>query len=105
LLFISVSVYLHPRSTRKLSLLSFPTRRSSDLDRDAGGAADHRVDDQPCHLDLGRGAGLDPGPAPGVVRHAAEEPDAALPLSDGLDRKSTRLNSSHEWISYDVLCF
>src|SRR5438105_6241708 len=28
----------------------------------------------------------------------------ALPLGDGRDRKSTRLNSSHEWISYAVFC-
>src|SRR5438105_12404045 len=26
------------------------------------------------------------------------------PRSDGTDRKSTRLNSSHEWISYAVVC-
>src|SRR5438105_12406630 len=25
-------------------------------------------------------------------------------LDDGVDRKSTRLNSSHEWISYAVFC-
>src|SRR5438105_12154644 len=26
------------------------------------------------------------------------------PTDDGQDRKSTRLNSSHEWISYAVFC-
>src|SRR5438105_11637990 len=30
-------------------------------------------------------------------------PVAAAP-TDGRDRKSTRLNSSHEWISYAVFC-
>src|SRR5207247_3546348 len=27
-----------------------------------------------------------------------------IPLGNSLDRKSTRLNSSHEWISYAVFC-
>src|SRR5438105_11435263 len=31
------------------------------------------------------------------------EEEAAVSLADG-DRKSTRLNSSHEWISYAVFC-
>src|SRR5438105_14320493 len=37
-----------------------------------------------------------------VLAHvvAREHPVAAL----GIDRKSTRLNSSHEWISYAVFC-
>src|SRR5438105_11773204 len=33
--------------------------------------------------------------------HAQFQPRA---LGDGSDRKSTRLNSSHEWISYAVFC-
>ena len=37
-------------------------------DRHAGGAADHRMDDQPRAVDLGRRAGLDPGAAPVGVR-------------------------------------
>src|SRR6266536_2413339 len=28
----------------------------------------------------------------------------SLELTQGIDRKSTRLNSSHEWISYAVFC-
>src|SRR5207247_8817997 len=49
-----------------------------------------------------------------VLTHGAEEkPDIpgrhvgerVRPIfEDGLDRKSTRLNSSHEWISYAVIC-
>src|SRR5438105_8595336 len=31
-------------------------------------------------------------------------PRAALAAVDEVDRKSTRLNSSHEWISYAVFC-
>src|SRR5207247_11120326 len=30
--------------------------------------------------------------------------NSAISLSSPLDRKSTRLNSSHEWISYAVFC-
>src|SRR5207247_10535996 len=29
---------------------------------------------------------------------------SSQPINNGLDRKSTRLNSSHEWISYAVFC-
>src|SRR5436189_4030696 len=34
----------------------------------------------------------------------AVEPDDAIGSCDGLDRKSTRLNSSHRCISYAVFC-
>src|SRR5207247_10900266 len=44
----------------------------------------------------------------GVVGHDKEEGaggiGAGLEASPQLDRKSTRLNSSHEWISYAVFC-
>src|SRR5207247_5650789 len=62
---------------------SFPTRRSSDLagcGRAGGRAANH-------------------GTSHRAFRNAAK------PGRDrGADRKSTRLNSSHEWISYAVFC-
>src|SRR5438105_12804904 len=35
---------------------------------------------------------------------AAEEPEARERFLAMIDRKSTRLNSSHEWISYAVFC-
>src|SRR5207247_9806966 len=35
-------------------------------------------------------------------QHVEDSP--AIHVSDGGDRKSTRLNSSHEWISYAVFC-
>src|SRR5438105_987386 len=57
-------------------LHSFPTRRSSDL----------------CPATVSRGAS--PSPSSASARGAS-------PTSD---RKSTRLNSSHEWISYAVFC-
>src|SRR5207247_9695481 len=40
-------------------------------------------------------------------RHGACRPEscaAEIVLCQGEDRKSTRLNSSHEWISYAVFC-
>src|SRR6266536_6211822 len=43
-----------------------------------------------------------------AVPGAAVRPPAGLPAGAaavlGRDRKSTRLNSSHEWISYAVFC-
>src|SRR5207247_11257598 len=69
---------------------SFPTRRSSDLAA-RGVCARARAD----LVDL-----------PLERRHRARNGTAARwRLSSGKsDRKSTRLNSSHEWISYAVFC-
>src|SRR6266536_4443072 len=39
---------------------------------------------------------------PGRVVHLRRDMDGGVGC--GLDRKSTRLNSSHEWISYAVFC-
>src|SRR5207247_5973705 len=38
------------------------------------------------------------------IRHALGTPLPCLGLRISEDRKSTRLNSSHEWISYAVFC-
>src|SRR5438105_12142727 len=68
------------------TLPSFPTRRSSDLAAAQHDGADHRVQGAEVRDRSGavpRGAG----------GHAASA-----------DRKSTRLNSSHEWSSYAVFC-
>src|SRR2546422_2874644 len=51
-----------------------------------------------CLLTPGEGAALRP---PGVVAALAA---GALTTPDGLDRESTRLNSSHGYISYAVFC-
>src|SRR5438105_12396184 len=93
-------------SRRLPSSTLFPTRRSSDLGDDEIGvlglARDGevrldaapliqplRIDDPPDgHVDL---VGADPSEHGGRV--GAQQ-----------DRKSTRLNSSHEWISYAVFC-
>src|SRR5207244_11728042 len=81
-------LFFHP-SIDLLDLHSFPTRRSSDLHVPtlaAGPAARDRR--------IGRRVALPAAEAP--LRYGGLEP---------LDRKSTRLNSSHQIISYAVFCF
>src|SRR5207247_9196566 len=94
-------------------LLSFPTRRSSDLDVVADGDVDER---RGATVVLHSGAGVGtvvgyrhvgeihievtleptaPGRRVAAQRYTVQGGDAA-----GQDRKSTRLNSSHEWSSY-----
>src|SRR5207247_2763971 len=95
--------------TPPLGVPSLPTRRSSDLLRHAlrrGTVAVRRV---AVHLRayVPRSGGP-PGRRsdradPTRGRPLAEEPGADGAL-DGRDRKSTRLNSSHAWISYAVFC-
>src|SRR5690606_42092444 len=77
------------------SLLSFPTRRSSDLDRRqrrGGGSRVHRRARDQAGGRLHRRRLGPRGQAHGPCRR------------DRLDRKSTRLNSSHVKISYAVFC-
>src|SRR5207247_4976601 len=96
------------------SLLSFPTRRSSDLFplepvlapdelwvevelRELGLDRGHRL------VELRLRGGIDED---GVLVVRDGEPLVAQVVRQvvGVDRKSTRLNSSHEWISYAVFC-
>src|SRR5437868_11668645 len=71
-------------------LPSFPTRRSSDLRIQSFAGDDPRVLPQlPGELSMTDIDGIDPPGAPGQQH---------------LDRKSTRLNSSHVSISYAVFC-
>src|SRR5207247_9042030 len=76
---------------------SFPTRRSSDLARD-----EHRLAVASFRQQLiewqGQVTEMKGLLAQGETRLGMRH----LPLP--LDRKSTRLNSSHEWISYAVFC-
>src|SRR5207247_9931182 len=96
------------------ALRSCPTRRSSDLrrrprERAAGREAAGRLGD-----DDARTARQGPHPlrgaeqaAPGVAGGSVAVSgvaDAPAKGEAGTDRKSTRLNSSHEWISYAVFC-
>src|SRR5437762_6950669 len=70
-------------------LHSFPTRRSSDLARGRGlkaGALVRDLDDEPVGMEL------------------VDDLDEAVPFLAEIDRKSTRLNSSHRCISYAVFC-
>src|SRR5688572_31526675 len=75
-----------PRSTL------FPTRRSSDL----GELRDHGPRH---HATCPRRSDADTGSVPPSSGEAVREPSRAA-----LDRKSTRLNSSHSQISYAVFC-
>src|SRR5207248_11582800 len=89
----SLSLFCFYGSLHLLALPSFPTRRSSDLPR-------------PGAL-YGPGAARRYGGDPGVAVVLLQEPDdppEALPRARPLDRKSTRLNSSHRTISYAVFC-
>src|SRR5437588_7822015 len=78
-------------------LHSFPTRRSSDLVADEDGPL----------AELGRSVvdrvDLEAVHPVGVMQIADEGPDNRTGLLI-LDRKSTRLNSSHTVISYAVFC-
>src|SRR5690242_20846469 len=79
-----------------LGLLSFPTRRSSDLVEAGGGLVEEErggaMHDRPGHHE--------------PLRHPAREREhgVAQRLMVARARKSTRLNSSHMSISYAVLC-
>src|SRR5687768_18073020 len=92
------------------ALASFPTRRSSDLEgrgnglvvefailghNFAGKRATQHIDTRSSRLQGGRQrlAGL-----------AVDLVNADIDTETRLDRKSTRLNSSHGYISYAVFC-
>src|SRR5690606_41261939 len=94
-------------------LPSFPTRRSSDL-----GNEDtlYRVHGSPEWWSIGKSVSsgcvrminqdvIDlydrvPQQSPIIVTNGVGGPMAAQPMDQGVDRKSTRLNSSHVKISY-----
>src|SRR5207247_3743636 len=85
----------------------FPTRRSSDLLL-AAEAVYYRAlcltagDGETAELDAAQ-ALLDEWAAHGPALFGAKALLVAVPGGQA-DRKSTRLNSSHEWISYAVFC-
>src|SRR5688572_32515994 len=84
---------------RPRALHSFPTRRSSDLSEELGQVARELV-----LGDRGAGPGLhldEPRPATEGLNLGQILPAAP---SEHVDRKSTRLNSSHSQISYAVFC-
>src|SRR5438045_4689265 len=80
---------------------SFPTRRSSDLARERAAALRQDIEPDP------RCGERRPAAVLRDVRQPLAEPSAELrqhSLGDAVDRKSTRLNSSHLGISYAVFC-
>src|SRR5690606_42012041 len=90
-------------------LPSFPTRRSSDLAHGAqhtalgaGSGGDAEAAMQPFGSEYG--CGFRHGRAPARRRGCSEPPARWRVFRSGLDRKSTRLNSSHVKISYAVFC-
>src|SRR5207247_9554927 len=96
-----------------IQLISFPTRRSSDLFERAKDQLDlyanlsHKVHIDYVDVDkkpqLAREAGIK-NYGTTVVQIGAKREEAKSTSEEDItgDRKSTRLNSSHEWISYAV---
>src|SRR5207247_8940298 len=97
-------VLLRPGGATTVVLHAFPTRRSSDLSA-RGEGRPHRSRLGPRRsrrADGGRSAGRgEAGPDRALARRA---PAGRALRRRPRDRKSTRLNSSHEWISYAGFC-
>src|SRR5207244_13473694 len=92
-----------PVSARPREPHSFPTRRSSDLlhSETAAALAGQDFDWELVFVD----DGSTDGSYRELVRlHAAYTHIRVVRLRRNLDRKSTRLNSSHQIISYAVFC-
>src|SRR5690606_40826963 len=102
---LCLPVLVAARSGRRGELLSFPTRRSSDLLHPllAEVRPRHKVFDIACATTQRDAVLL-------VWPFLAKQPVPPIlvgvinPTSFALDRKSTRLNSSHVKISYAVFC-
>src|SRR5207249_10272549 len=94
-----------------LHLHSFPTRRSSDLVVAKEPMAENRRR-RVCDPDLGRVVQQCPSAGAARLRPASRVRGGPLPSTGRyrrkwlrrIDRKSTRLNSSHVSISYAVFC-
>src|SRR5687768_18209541 len=90
-----------PRSTL------FPTRRSSDLDwivyqaKNTGASGDNTYAGRDTRAQRFT---WNADGTPNFGTPVAKGADLALPAGDPGDRKSTRLNSSHGYISYAVFC-
>src|SRR5687768_18080193 len=90
-----------------VDLHSFPTRRSSDLRRTASSSSSNGSTARTGPKISSRTSGL-VGSASANTVGSTKKPEArsppARPPPVQRDRKSTRLNSSHGYISYAVLC-
>src|SRR5206468_11238770 len=104
--------FFFPVARSHRDLHSFPTRRSSDLQFKEGETR-YVAGRIIAHRDMGKSHFLDLRDATGRIQiyiHAKEvgpeliELFRLLDIGDFIDRKSTRLNSSHDQISYAVFC-
>src|SRR5690606_41989759 len=82
-----------------LHLHSFPTRRSSDLN-----PGESKIEQRRQELEASVGRAVLPEEHQSIVVLGADPGVGATTVALGLDRKSTRLNSSHVKISYAVFC-
>src|SRR5205085_12638714 len=92
-----------------LDLHSFPTRRSSDLNHSPILFGERRARRQESNSQRTKEAGpviarLARGQGPFGKSGRIPRPRKIQTLAGSLDRKSTRLNSSHSQISYAVFC-
>src|SRR5207247_6594555 len=91
------------RRARESGRSSTSTSATSTLDR--GGRFRPRRSLAGQRAGVGRGArGVGEGARRPVARSGADRDDGHELHRVVADRKSTRLNSSHEWISYAVFC-
>src|SRR5690606_41187762 len=95
------------RSAALLNLHSFPTRRSSDLNlyyRNERSATGNRTVGTDRANPRGQPDGRDPGHGISLGITHGQACGRNGDVQHPLDRKSTRLNSSHVKISYAVFC-
>src|SRR5207247_10511334 len=104
----SLALFSRPAALRLRH--SFPTRRSSDLGTGLGealivwdGARHLAVGSEGGHVDFAARTDLEVELLQFLRREFGRVSYERV-LSGPGDRKSTRLNSSHEWISYAVFC-
>src|SRR5207247_6503613 len=100
------SFFFHAHDSLR-ALHSFPTRRSSDLWAGCG-TSDHQMLTTPTAasplLEQQAIANLFDLYRQALLQEDIDRLQALLAAETPRDRKSTRLNSSHEWISYAVFC-
>src|SRR5687768_18243951 len=84
------------------ALHSFPTRRSSDLDSISPSAPRRRYANRVAAVRTARTAGISRRAGGPVGLRCTARRGGLVRFSP--DRKSTRLNSSHGYISYAVFC-
>src|SRR5699024_11997506 len=99
--FLNIRPFFSPSYPLRRFLHAFPTRRSSDLDRNWEWRTSRQLEPQPL-LDSGC-CGFHRLCHRRILVHPSPKPPRRAAI-DLRDRKSTRLNSSHVSISYAVFC-